>query len=87
MNKDIETNRAFDRILREWDPFEEGEDFYDTEAADAIQAVHQLDDKEALAQKIREIYEFSFEKPLSLTSCREVAERLLQIKNETSCEL
>ncbi|KIL75910.1 DUF1871 family protein [Bacillus badius] len=87
MNKDIETNRRFDRVLREWDPFKEGGDFYDTEVADAIQAVHQLDDLEALARKIQEIYEFSFEKPLSLASCRHVATELLRIKNEASCEL
>ncbi|MFL0365099.1 DUF1871 family protein [Pseudobacillus sp. 179-B 2D1 NHS] len=87
MNKDIEANRKFDRILREWDPFKEGGDFYDTEVADAIQAVHQLDDKEALMQRIKEIYEFSFEKPLSVESCQKVAEQLLQIKNEDSCEL
>ncbi|OCA81404.1 DUF1871 family protein [Pseudobacillus wudalianchiensis] len=87
MNKDIEKNRAFDRILREWDPFKEGGDFYDTETADAIQAVHQFDNKQVLARKIQEIYEFSFEQPLSLTSCLEVAERLLQIKNNLSCGL
>lgn len=87
MNKDIETNVKFNRILREWDPFQEGGDFYDTEAADAIQAVHQLDNMEELARRIREIYEFSFERLIPLTSCREVAERLLQVKNEASCEL
>ncbi|KKB34972.1 DUF1871 family protein [Bacillus thermotolerans] len=87
MNKDIETNIELQRILREWDPFKVGAGFYDTEAADAIQAVHQTDNPGQLASKIQEIYEFSFEEKVPLSSCKEVALRLLHIKNNAACEL
>ncbi|MFK2826543.1 DUF1871 family protein [Bacillus sp. B190/17] len=87
MNKDVQTNIKLSHILRDWDPFAAGGDFYDTETADTIQAVYQYDDQNELAQKIQEIYEFSFEQKLPLASCLEVAERLLQVKNEASCQL
>ncbi|WP_100332109.1 DUF1871 family protein [Bacillus xiapuensis] len=87
MDYTLKINLELGRILRQWDPFQTGEDFYDTEAADVIQAVHQLDDQEKLALKIKEIYEFSFDEQLTLASCRQVAEKLLQVKNQSSCEL
>ncbi|KAB7706948.1 DUF1871 family protein [Bacillus aerolatus] len=87
MDKDIRTNIKFGRILRKWDPFKVGGDFYDTETADTIQAVHQLDDANKLAHRIQEIYEFSFEKKLPLESCQKVALQLLQVKNDAACEL
>ena len=73
--------------LNEWDPFQIGEGNYDTEIADVIQAVHNMDDKERLAKKIQAIYEFSFEQVIPLTACEEIAERLIAIKNSGSCRL
>jgi hypothetical protein len=73
--------------LDEWDPFQIGEGNYDTEIADVIQAVHDMDDKERLARKIQAIYEFSFEQVIPLTDCKEIAEKLIIIKNSGSCQL
>ena len=73
--------------LDEWDPFQMGEGNYDTEIADVIQAAHDMDDKERLARKIQAIYEFSFEQVIPLTDCKEIAEKLIVIKNSGSCQL
>lgn len=73
--------------LDEWDPFQIGEGNYDTEIADVIQAVHDMDDKERLARKIQAIYEFSFEQVIPLTDCKEIAEKLIVIKNSGSCQV
>ncbi|WP_313803008.1 DUF1871 family protein [Cytobacillus sp.] len=74
-------------ILDEWDPFQMGEGNYDTEIADVIQAVHDIDEKEKLARKIQSIYEFSFEQVIPLTNCKKIAEQLISIKNTGSCQL
>ncbi len=73
--------------LDEWDPFQMGEGNYDTEIADVIQAVHDIDDQEKLARKIQAIYEFSFEQIIPLANCKEIAEKLISIKNSGSCQL
>ncbi len=73
--------------LDEWDPFQIGEGNYDTEIADVVQAVHDLDDMEKLARKIQAIYEFSFEQVIPLRACKEIAEKLIVIKNSASCQL
>lgn len=74
-------------VLNEWDPFEVGEGNYVTEIADTVQAVHAMDDKETLARMIQDIYEFSFEKMISLENCEVVAAKLLAIKNSGTCAL
>lgn len=73
--------------LNEWDPFCIGEGFYDTEIADAIQAVHELNDPRILAERLQSIYEFSFEQEIPFKECAAVAYRLLSIKNQSSCSL
>ncbi|WP_338750877.1 DUF1871 family protein [Bacillus sp. FJAT-52991] len=87
MEKTVKLNIELGHILREWDPFAVGSGFYDTESADAIYAVHQLDDAEQLAARIKEIYEFSFDDKLSLECCRPIATRLLQVKHHSACDL
>lgn len=74
-------------MLDEWDPFQIGEGNYDTEIADVVQAVHDIDDKEKLARKIQAIYEFSFEQVIPLINCKEIAKKLITIKNSGSCQL
>lgn len=73
--------------INEWDPFQIGEGNYDTEIADIVQAVHDLDDPNKLARKIQAIFEFSFEKLLPLAECKEVAVTLLAIKDGGTCAL
>ncbi|PAQ13770.1 hypothetical protein CD798_13985 [Bacillaceae bacterium SAOS 7] len=87
MDKTVKLNIELGNILREWDPFAVGSDFYDTESADAIYAVHQLDDADQLAARIKEIYEFSFDAELSFERCRPIAVQLLQVKHHSACEL
>ncbi|MBM6618727.1 DUF1871 family protein [Bacillus suaedaesalsae] len=69
-------------FLLEWDPFGIGADNYDPEFADIIGAVNFLDHEEELAKKIQGIFEFSFERTLSMDLCLEKAKQLLQIKDE-----
>ncbi|RDU36901.1 DUF1871 domain-containing protein [Neobacillus piezotolerans] len=73
--------------LNEWDPFHIGGGSYDTEIADAIQAVHMLSDEMKLAERLQSIYEFSFEELIPFENCIIVAKKLLSIKNESSCAL
>jgi hypothetical protein len=73
--------------LKKWDPFQLGEDFYDTEIVDVVQEVHQLDDANQLAKEIQRIYEFSFEQVIPLEACIQIAKNLLLIKEKQSCEL
>ena len=71
-----------------WDPLGYGEDAYETERVDVIQAVHELNDEKALAIKIQQIYEFSFEELISMDECEKKAIELLQIKNsEDACSI
>ncbi|MBM7648497.1 hypothetical protein JOC78_001443 [Bacillus ectoiniformans] len=87
MDQTIKLNIELGEVIRQWDPFHAGADFYDTEAADVIQAVHQLDDEHELGKKIKDIYEFSFEESLDLVHCIDLAKKLLEIKNRSACEL
>jgi hypothetical protein len=82
-----QVNLQFFVMLNEWDPFRCGEGNYDPEIADTIQAVHDLDDVGALAKRIQQIYEFSFEELIPDESCLQMAHKLLQTKTQGSCSL
>ncbi|QED49139.1 DUF1871 family protein [Cytobacillus dafuensis] len=82
-----ELNLQLVDLLNEWDPFGIGAGNYDTEIADIVQAVHDLDDEKNLARKIQAIFEFSFEKLLHLNQCKEIAAKLLAIKDGGACTL
>ncbi|MBL6009922.1 DUF1871 domain-containing protein [Bacillus halotolerans] len=77
--------REMINVIAKWDPFKYGEDFYDTEAVDVVQAVYDEDDPEVLAKSIQHIFEASFEQTLPIDSCRNVAGQLLFIKDSSSC--
>jgi hypothetical protein len=87
MREEVLTNLQFVDVLNQWDPFYIGNGNYDTEIADTIQAVYELDDPLKLAERIQAIYEFSFEKIIPIDECRKVAEKLLVIKVNQSCSL
>lgn len=74
-------------LLENWDPLGHGVGSYETEAVDVLQAVHLIDDANKLAAKIQSIYEFSFEQLIPLSNCKKMADQLLLIKNNSSCEL
>ncbi|WP_066056091.1 DUF1871 family protein [Robertmurraya korlensis] len=83
----LEMNISLVQRLMDWDPLGYGEDSYETEIADTIQAVHVLSSPNELARKIQSIYEFSFEEVIPLSKCTAMAEELLAIKNESTCSL
>ncbi|WP_077619204.1 DUF1871 family protein [Bacillus sinesaloumensis] len=73
-------------MLQEWDPLGYGIGSYETEAVDVLQAIHQIDDPSKLARKIQSIFEFSFEEIIPLKACKDIALKLLIIKNNATCE-
>ncbi|MBS4173924.1 DUF1871 family protein [Bacillus sp. FJAT-49736] len=74
--------------LQDWDPFGYGSDAYETEIVDVIQVVHEIgDDVQALAKSIQTIYEFSYEEVIPLDSCMNIANTLISIQQQASCEL
>jgi hypothetical protein len=87
MRKELQTHLQYVDLLNEWDPFQLTNGGYDTEIADTIQAILELDDYSELAKKIQTIYEFSFEKVIPMKECLKVAKELLVIKNNDSCSI
>ncbi len=87
MRKEIQTNLQFVDILNEWNPFDLKNGSYDTEIADTIQAVYELNDPSKLAEKIQTIYEFSFEKVIPIDNCLKIAAELLTVKANQSCSM
>lgn len=87
MNNQVRTHLQYVDLLNEWDPFQLTNGDYDTEIADTIQAIYELDRPDKLAKKIQSIYEFSFEKIIPLESCFHIALKLLEVKNNETCSL
>lgn len=86
MNEVSKLNIQLVQVIKEWDPLSIGIDDYDTEAADVVQLVHQLDDTAELGKGIQDIYHFSYEEVISLLKCEQLAVQLLALKNNSSCE-
>lgn len=80
-------NQAAVKLLQEWDPFQLGEDNYDTEAADVVAALQGMDDASALAKLIQTVYELSFEQWIPLEECAQMASQLIMLKGEMSCTI
>lgn len=71
-----EANLFMIELLSEWDPLQLGNDAYELEIVDCIQAVHTIDHPLQLARKIQSIYEFSFEEVIPLKECEKIAKKL-----------
>ena len=80
-------NLALVAVLQEWDPFKIGWDLYEPEIADTVVAIRDIDDPKELAEKIKSIYEFSFDESVQMDKCLEIAQKLLIIKNDASCSI
>ena len=78
-------NKAAVKILEEWDPFNIGEDGYDTETADVVAALQGIDDPSKLAKVIQQVYEYSFEQWIPFEKCVEISYKLIAIKFEAKC--
>ena len=75
------------RILQEWDPFNIGEDNYDTESADVVAALQGIDDPSKLAKVIQTVYEYSFEQWIPFEECVSISYKLIAVKFEAKCIL
>ena len=80
-------NNRVINVMNGWDPFGCGLGGYDPEIADVLFAVHELEDKGMLAKRIKAIYEYSFDMPVPYGKCMEIAEKLILLKNSSSCDL
>lgn len=80
-----EMNRRAASVLKEWDPFDIGEDLYENEITGVMAQLHLLDDPSDLAKQIQSIYEFSFAKWIPLEKCVDVSYKLLGLKFKAKC--
>ncbi|MDN4492855.1 DUF1871 family protein [Ureibacillus aquaedulcis] len=78
-------NKAAIKILEDWDPFNIGEDSYETETADVVAALQGIDDPSQLAKVIQQVYEHSFEQWIPFEKCVEISYKLIAIKFEAKC--
>ncbi len=82
-----ELNIKLYETLYYWDPFQIGTGNYDPEISDIIAVVHEFDNLSTIVKRMKEIFEFSFEKTPSNEECNKIAMILLSLKNEESCSL
>ncbi|WP_416828570.1 DUF1871 family protein [Ectobacillus polymachus] len=71
-------------VVKEWDPFQFGPEFYETEASDIVQIVTKFDDIDYIATKIQRIYFLSFEEKIAIERCKQLAQKLVELKNSLS---
>ena len=75
-------------VVKNWDPFQMGSEFYETEASDVVNVASVFDDSKYIAKKIQHIYFMSFEEVPALEKCEKLAVELLIIKEGGSyCRL
>ncbi|WP_163103120.1 DUF1871 family protein [Peribacillus alkalitolerans] len=73
------------KLLENWDPFEVGADGYETEIAECMQAIYEVDSVEELSAKIINIYEFSFGEVIKIEDAKKIAAEILLLKEQSSC--
>ncbi|WP_199677393.1 DUF1871 family protein [Lysinibacillus yapensis] len=78
-------NKTAVALLEQWDPFHIGENGYDTETADVVAALQEIDDPSQLAKVIQQVYEHSFEQWIPFEKCVEISYKLIAIKFEAKC--
>lgn len=81
----VEMNKRAAKLLKQWDPFEAGEDAYELEIADVVSSLQNIDHPTDLAKCIREVYEHSYEIWIPLENCMEISYKLLAVKYEAKC--
>lgn len=81
-----EVNIALYQLLADWNPMQfEDETMGDVEVYEMMDAVHQIDDVNELAQKFQAIFQYSFEEKLPIEECQKHAESALSL--EGTCGL
>lgn len=77
-----EINKKAAWLLKQWDPFQQGEQAYDAEIADVVAELHQVDHPTDLAKCIRNVYEHTHDIWLPLENCMDISYKLIAIKYE-----
>lgn len=85
--ENIEVNQRAVQRLAEWDPFHIGAESYDTETADVVATLQGMSDVKALAEVIQRVYEHSFEEWIEMERCEAIAQELIALKLQMSCEM
>ena len=80
-------NRKAVQLLATWDPFQLGEESYETETADVVAALQGITETLKLAEIIQNVYEYSFERWIPLEDCLNMAEKLIALRHQASCEI
>ncbi|MDM5299289.1 DUF1871 family protein [Bacillus pumilus] len=83
--KDSQAIEEMIQLIKAWDPFHYGEDFYETEPADVMSALYDAEDSISFAKEIQSIYHLSFEQLLPIESCQDLANQLFVMRDSRSC--
>ena len=85
--ENFELNLEAVGILEEWDPFQIGEENYASEAADVVAALQSISDAEQLAEVIQTVYEYSFEQWIPKEQCVHMANKLIELRHKSTCNI
>ena len=85
--ENLELNRKAVELLAKWDPFQLGEESYETETADVVAALQGITETLELAEIIQNVYEYSFERWIPLEDCLNIADQLIALRHQASCEI
>lgn len=80
----VDINKKAALLLKQWDPFQQGEHAYDAEIADVVAELHQVDHPADLAKRIRNVYEHTHEIWIPLENCMEISYKLIAVKYEAN---
>ncbi|MCD8914326.1 YugE family protein [Staphylococcus simulans] len=81
-----EVNIALYQLLADWNPMQfQDKTMGDAEVYEMMDAVHQAEDVDELAQKFQDIFVFSFEERLPIKACKQKADEALSL--EGTCGL
>ncbi|WP_245680461.1 DUF1871 family protein [Bacillus marinisedimentorum] len=74
-------------VLADWDPLGYGKGSYEMEWADVLQAVHECPGAAQIAERIQGIFHFSYDEHIPMDRCRKTAEKLVEARETTSCDI
>lgn len=81
----IVMNRKAIHIIQQWNPFNLVDFSYETEAADVVAKLQNIDDPSELGKEIQMVFEHSFEQWIPLEKCVDLSYKLLALKFEAKC--
>ncbi|PIC85615.1 hypothetical protein CSV72_12880 [Sporosarcina sp. P20a] len=78
----IEMNKKAVSLLKQWDPFQEGEYADGAEIAEIVTKLQHVDHPADLAKYIRDVYEHTHEIWIPLENCMDISYKLIAVKYE-----